>query len=114
MEHYFELMKYLAAYLLASLAGKEPTADSLVESLKKANVEDLDDAQIKLVIDQLKGKKIEDVIAAGKERLSSVPTGGASAGASAAAGATEEAAQEAAEEEEEEESSSEGGFGGLF
>ena len=66
------------------------------------------------MISELDGKNVEELIAEGNEKLSSVPSGApaaAAGGASAAAGG--EAAEEAAEEEAAEESDDDMGFG-LF
>ena len=76
---------------------------------------DADEEKLSLVISQLSGKDINEVIAEGKEKLASVPTGGAVAAGGAAAGA--EAAEETKEEAKAESSEDSGdddmGFG-LF
>jgi len=114
-------MRYVAAYLLAVLGGKQsPSARDIKDILDKVGVS-VEDEPLKKVIDQLSGKNIEDVIAEGQSMLSSVPTGGVAAGAGgggAAAGGGEEAgaadkAEEKKEEPEEEESDDDMGFG-LF
>lgn len=48
---------------------------------------DCDAKNAQMVIDALKGKKVNDVIAEGKEKLASVPSGGAAAAAAPAAAA---------------------------
>ena len=71
---------------------------------------------MKKVISELSGKNLEEVIAEGKEKLASVPTGGAvavSAGGGAGGAAQEEKKEEAKKEEFEEESDDDMGFG-LF
>ena len=58
-----------------------------------------------LLLKELEGKDVEEVIAEGREKLSSVPAGGAVAvagGAAAAAGGDAPAAEEKVEEEEDE------------
>lgn len=110
-------MKYLAAYLLLVNAGKtSPSAEDIKSVLSAADVE-IEDDKIEKLISELDGKSVEELIAEGNEKLSSVPTGGAAAaGASAggaAAGGDAEPAAEAAAEEEKEESDDDMGFG-LF
>ncbi|WLF78805.1 hypothetical protein PVL30_002549 [Lodderomyces elongisporus] len=109
-------MKYLAAYLLLVNAGKtSPSAEDVKAVLSAADVE-IEDDKVEKLISELEGKSVEELIAEGTEKLSSVPTGGAAAGGAsagaAAGGASEEAAAEEAEEEKEE-SDDDMGFG-LF
>ncbi|KAI5969578.1 hypothetical protein CANMA_001378 [Candida margitis] len=110
------MVKYLAAYLLLVNAGKtSPSAEDIKSVLSAADVE-IEEEKIEKLLSELEGKSVEELIAEGNEKLSSVPTGGAAAGGAAggaaAGGATEEAAEEAAEEEKEE-SDDDMGFG-LF
>ncbi|KAI5957170.1 hypothetical protein KGF54_000098 [Candida jiufengensis] len=111
----FAILKYLAAYLLLVSAGKtSPTAEDIKSVLSAASV-DIEEDKIEKLISELDGKNIEELIAEGNEKLSSVPTGGAAAGGAAPSGgaaATEEAAAEEVEEEKEE-SDDDMGFG-LF
>lgn len=84
--------------------------------MSAADIE-IEEDKIEKLISELDGKSVEELIAEGNEKLSSVPTGGAAAGGAAAGGAaaggaSEEAAEEAAEEEKEE-SDDDMGFG-LF
>lgn len=76
-----------------------------------------DGEKAKLVVKELAGKNVEELIEAGQEKLASVPSGGgAAAPAAAAAGggaAAPAAAAEAKKEEPEEESDDDMGFG-LF
>ena len=105
--------RYIAAYLLASLSGNEPSADTLKEIIGSVGAEFDADAAAK-VIDALKGKSVEEVIAEGQDKLASMPAGGAApaaGGAAAAAGGDAPAAKEP--EPEPEESEEEMGFG-LF
>ena len=71
-----------------------------------------DDEKINALIAEMKGKKLEEVIAAGTEKMSSVPAApAAGAAAPAAGGAAKE--EKKAEPESESESDEEMGFG-LF
>ncbi|ORX52274.1 ribosomal protein 60S [Anaeromyces robustus] len=107
-------MKYLAAYLLATLGGNaSPSANDLKKIIKTIGA-DVDDEKVDAVVAALNGKDIDEVIADGFSKLSAAPVASGSAGAAAGgAGAAAEAAEEAKEEEEEEESDSDMGFG-LF
>ncbi|KAI0461704.1 60S acidic ribosomal protein P2 [Komagataella kurtzmanii] len=108
-------MKYLAAYLLLQQGGVQtPSAEQISDLLQTVGSE-VDESRLSVLLKELEGKDISELIAEGSSKLASVPSGGAAAaGASsgAAAGATEEAAEEAAEEENEE-SDDDMGFG-LF
>merc|ERR1712183_1014628 len=99
-------MRYVAAYLLASLGGNEsPSADDIKTILSSVGI-DADDEKLGKVISELSGKSIDDVIAAGNAKLASVPSGGGAA-------AEEAKEEEKKEESEEEESDDDMGFG-LF
>ncbi|KTF95927.1 hypothetical protein cypCar_00037331 [Cyprinus carpio] len=112
-------MRYVAAYLLAALGGKEsPSTGDIKKILDSVGIE-ADDTRMSKVVSELNGKNLEEVIAQGN-KLASVPSGGAvaassaaapSAGGSAAAPAAEEKKEE--KKEESEESEDDMGFG-LF
>ncbi|KAJ7387939.1 60S acidic ribosomal protein P2 [Desmophyllum pertusum] len=113
-------MRYVAAYLLATLGGnKSPSASDIKDILSSVGI-DVDSERLDVVVKELSGKDIDEVIAAGKSKLASVPTGGAvmagaagSGAPAAAAGEAEEEKKEEKKEEEEEESDDDMGFG-LF
>ncbi|KAI8079943.1 60s acidic ribosomal protein-domain-containing protein [Halteromyces radiatus] len=107
-------MKYLAAYLLLTTGGKaSPSAEDVKNILNTVGAE-IDEERVSALIAALAEKDIAQLIEEGKEKMSSVPTGGvaAAAGGAAAGGAAEEAKEEA-KEEEKEESDEDMGFG-LF
>lgn len=59
-------MRYVAAYMLATLGGKaSPTAADIEKVLGSVGIE-ADQEKLKLVISQLSGKPIDDLIAQGK------------------------------------------------
>ncbi|KAI4368719.1 hypothetical protein MLD38_017244 [Melastoma candidum] len=90
-----EEMKVVAAYLLAVLGGNTtPSADDLKDILGSVGAE-ADDDRIELLFSQVKGKDITELIASGREKLASVPSGGGSGVAVAAAPAGGAAAAEA-------------------
>ncbi|KAL9560576.1 hypothetical protein PS6_000031 [Mucor atramentarius] len=100
-------MKYLAAYLLLNAGGKANPAAADIKSLL-SSVEE----RVSSLISALAEKNVEELIAEGKEKMSSVPTGGAVAASGAAAASTDAPAAEE-KEEEKEESDDDMGFG-LF
>ncbi|XP_073270719.1 large ribosomal subunit protein P2-like [Primulina huaijiensis] len=112
-------MKILAAYLLALLGGNaNPSAKDLKKILNSVGAE-CDDDRINLLLSEVEGKDITELIAAGREKLSSVPAGGggsvavaAPAAAAAGGGAPAAAAETKKEEkvEEKEESDDDMGF----
>ncbi|XP_010242613.1 PREDICTED: 60S acidic ribosomal protein P2-like [Nelumbo nucifera] len=110
-------MKVIAAYLLAVLGGNaSPSADDLKDILGSVGAE-ADDDRIELLLSEVKGKDITELIASGREKLASVPSGGGAAIAVAAGGGGAAAAAPAAAEpkkeekvEEKEESDEDMGF----
>merc|ERR1711976_313862 len=112
----FSRMRYVAAYLLAVLGGNESPKEADLKKILSSVGVDADADSLKKVISELSGKSI-DVIAAGKEKLASVPSGGgavAAAGGAAAGGdAPAEEKKEEKKEESEEEEDDDMGFG-LF
>ncbi|PHH79901.1 hypothetical protein CDD80_3488 [Ophiocordyceps camponoti-rufipedis] len=110
-------MKHLAAYLLLGLGGNaSPSAKDIEDVLGAVGIE-ADKDRLEKLISELKGKDINELIAAGSEKLASVPSGGGGGGGAAAGGAAAggaaDAPAEAAKEEEKEESDEDMGFG-LF
>lgn len=78
-------MRYVAAYLLAVLGGKEaPAAGDIEKILSSVGIE-VDSARLSQVVAQLKGKSIDDLIKEGREKLSAMPVGGGAAAVTAAA-----------------------------
>ena len=110
-------MKVVAAYLLAVLGGNTcPSTDDLKNILGSVGA-DADEDKIELLLPEVKGKDITELIAAGREKLSSVPSGGGGVAVAAPAGggggAPAAAAAESKKEEkveEKEESDDDMGF----
>ncbi|KAK6936183.1 hypothetical protein RJ641_033213 [Dillenia turbinata] len=111
-------MKVIAAYLLAVLGGNtSPSAEDIKDILGSVGAE-ADDDRIELLLSEVKGKDITELIASGREKLASVPAGGAGGAVAVAAvpsggGAAAPAAAEAKKEEkveEKEESDEDMGF----
>ncbi|XVF46883.1 hypothetical protein PTKIN_Ptkin03bG0063900 [Pterospermum kingtungense] len=103
-------MKVIAAYLLAVLGGNaNPSASDLKDILGSVGAE-ADDDRIELLLSEVKGKDITELIASGREKLASVPSGGgavavaapaAGGGGGGAAPAAEAKKEEKVEEKEE-------------
>nr|ALS04478.1 60S acidic ribosomal protein P2 [Acartia pacifica] len=109
-------MRYVAAALLAALAGDEINAANITKILSSVGVE-VDKANLDIVVKNLAGKSIEELQAEGATKLASMPAGGGAAAAPAAAAGGDAAPAEAKKEEkkveEEEEEDDDMGFG-LF
>ena len=112
-------MRHVAAYLLCVLGGNDSPSVEDVSAVITSVGAEVDADKLALLVKELEGKNVTEIIDAGKEKLSSVSIGGGgaagagAAGASADAGASSAAAKE--EEEEEEEADLGGGmdmFGG--
>lgn len=58
-------MRYVAAYMLSALTGKEPSAADIEKILGSIGIE-ADGDKIQSVIKELKGKNIDDLVASGK------------------------------------------------
>ena len=78
-------MRYVAAYLLATLAGNASPDLKTVEAILSSVGVETDKVKAEKVIAELKGKSVEDLIKEGTEKLATVPSGGAAAPAAAAA-----------------------------
>ncbi|KAL3828549.1 hypothetical protein ACJIZ3_017351 [Penstemon smallii] len=95
-------MKILAAYLLAVLGGNaSPSASDLKNILGSVGAE-ADEDRIELLLSQVKGKDITELIAAGREKLASVPAGGGGVAVTAPSGGAAAAPAAAAETKKEE------------
>ncbi|KAG0587800.1 hypothetical protein KC19_2G192300 [Ceratodon purpureus] len=103
-------MKVVAAYLLALLGGNESPSAKDIEAILGSVGAEADSDRVALLLKELEGKDILEVIAAGKEKFASVPSGGGGGvvvssgggGGAAAAPAAEEKKEEAKEEPKEE------------
>ncbi|BBM99092.1 large subunit ribosomal protein LP2 [Marchantia polymorpha subsp. ruderalis] len=112
-------MKVVAAYMLCLLGGNSnPSAKDLTAVLSSVGAE-ADNAKISFLLKELEGKDILEVIASGREKFASVPSGGgggvvvSSGGGGGAAPAAAEAPKVEEKEEAKEESDDDMGFG-LF
>ncbi|CAJ1968678.1 unnamed protein product [Sphenostylis stenocarpa] len=103
-------MKVVAAYLLAVLGGNSSPSAAVIKDILGSVGAEADEDRIELFLSEIKGKDIVEVIAAGREKLASVPSGGgggavavaaAPGGGGAAAPAAEAKKEEKVEEKEE-------------
>ncbi|XP_009784712.1 large ribosomal subunit protein P2A-like [Nicotiana sylvestris] len=102
-------MKVIAAYLLAALGGNaSPMAEELKAILSSVGAE-ADNEKMELLLSQVKGKDLTELIAAGREMIASVASGGggvvvvASGGGGGGAVVEEKVEEKKVEEKEESE-----------
>eukprot|EP00262_Sarcandra_glabra_P001341 TRINITY_DN1139_c0_g1_i1.p2 TRINITY_DN1139_c0_g1~~TRINITY_DN1139_c0_g1_i1.p2 ORF type:complete len:116 (+),score=33.05 TRINITY_DN1139_c0_g1_i1:87-434(+) len=104
-------MKLIAAYLLAVLGGNAQPSVNDIKSILGSVGAEVEDDRLDLLLTEIKGKDITELIACGREKLASVPSGGggvsvpvSSGGgaAPAAASASDEPKKEEKVEEKEE------------
>ncbi|XP_010503106.1 PREDICTED: 60S acidic ribosomal protein P2-4-like [Camelina sativa] len=109
-------MKVAAAFLLAVLGGNANPSAQNIKDIIGAVGADVDGESIDLLLKEVSGKDIAELIASGREKLASVPSGGgcgavaaapSSGGAAAAPAAAE---KKEAKKEEKEESDDDMGF----
>ncbi|KAL2649480.1 hypothetical protein R1flu_017608 [Riccia fluitans] len=111
-------MKIVAAYLLALLGGNpSPSAKDLTAILSSVGAE-ADNEKISFLLKELEGKDILEVLANGREKFASVPSGGGGGvvvasgggGGGGGAAAAAEAPKAVEKEEPKEESDDDMGF----
>lgn len=95
------------------LCGPPLQADNVKTLLESVGIES-NEEQLASLIKNLEGKNVDELIAAGSEKLSSIPAAGAAPAAAGAAASDAPAEEEKKEEEEEEEEEDLGGAAGLF
>jgi len=110
-------MRILSAYLLAVLGGNEsPKKSDITKILDSVGVK-ADDSQLDKLLSELSGKDLDQLIADGLKKMSSVPSigggGGGGAAAPAAGGAAPAAAAKKEEEKPKEKSEESGGDMGF-
>lgn len=107
-------MKYLAAYLLLVQGGNSAPSVSDIKKLVESVGIEAEEARISALLASFEGKgSVDEIIAEGRTKLASVPSGCTTA--SSASGAVSSAAAEAVEEKEEEKEESDDDMGfGLF
>ncbi|ODQ78265.1 hypothetical protein BABINDRAFT_162919 [Babjeviella inositovora NRRL Y-12698] len=107
-------MKYLAAYLLLQQGGNASPSAADIKALLETVGSEVEESRLALLLKEIEGKSVAELIAQGNSKLASVPTGGAAAASSGSAAASSgAAAAEEVVEEAKEESDDDMGFG-LF
>lgn len=93
-------MKFVAAYLLASMGGNpSPTRDDVRGILDSVGAQ-VEEDKMEMLFKAVEGKDVTELIAAGREKLAFAPCGGAAVNAVAPTVAAAGGAGGAAEEEE--------------
>merc|ERR1712168_147307 len=78
-------MRYVAAYLLSALGGNESPSTGDIKAILESVGVGHDDERAELVVNQCKGKSVAELIAAGSEKMASMPAGGGGGGGAAPA-----------------------------
>ena len=110
-------MKYIAAYILLSLGGKKDVNEKDLQEFFKGIGVQADDAQIKAVVDNLKGKNLDELATKGLPKLVTLSFGSGSASSSAPAQAEPAKKEEKKKEEKKEvpaEEPADVDFGDMF
>jgi large subunit ribosomal protein LP2 len=97
-------MRVLAAYLLLALGGNKAITSKDLKKVIEAAGASFDQARADLLVKELEGKDLQEVIAAGKEKMATVSVGVAAGGGGGGGAAAAGGAAPAAKEEEKEES----------
>eukprot|EP00931_Biecheleriopsis_adriatica_P022664 TRINITY_DN144_c0_g1_i1.p1 TRINITY_DN144_c0_g1~~TRINITY_DN144_c0_g1_i1.p1 ORF type:complete len:114 (+),score=50.61 TRINITY_DN144_c0_g1_i1:74-415(+) len=92
-------MKYVAAYLMAALAGNESPSAADIKKILESVESEYDESIASKLVSELDGKTIHEVVAAGKEKLKGFGGGGGGGPAVAASGGGGGGAAEAPKEE---------------
>ncbi|CAE8618506.1 unnamed protein product [Polarella glacialis] len=93
-------MKYMGAYLMAVIGGKESPSAADIKSILEAGGISCDDEMLNKLIEKMDGKQAHAMIAAGSLKFAACGGGGGGGGAPAAAAAGGAAASGGAAKEE--------------
>jgi large subunit ribosomal protein LP2 len=107
-------MKYLAAYALAVLGGKEHPAASDISTILASVDADFDQNRANTLVTKLEGKNLHEVIASALSKLQSVAASAAPAATVAAPAAVAKKEEAKAKPKDEEEEDDAGGANMLF
>merc|ERR1719273_1830961 len=103
-------MRYVAAALLVALGGNDVSEANIKKLLDVVGIE-CDSEKAGIVVKELAGKSVDELIAEGNAKLASVPSGGGAAAPAGGGAAPAAEAKEEKKEEPEEESDDDMGFG---
>ena len=107
-------MRHVAAFLLCVLGGNDAPSAADVEKVITSFGGEVDAEKVELLVKELEGKNIEELIEAGKKKLATVSVGAAAPAGAAGAAAPAAAAAPAKEEKVEEEEADLGGGMDMF
>ena len=96
-------MKYLAAYALAWLGGKNNPSSADIQKIFDAAEIDYNPKHIEEVCEKLKDSSLNEIVSSGIDKIGSVSLSGGAAPAGGEATAKQEAVEEKPKEESEEE-----------
>lgn len=77
-------MNVVASFLLLKLAGKDPKAADITALISSTGGE-ADEAKVELLMKEIEGKDVEELLKEGKDKLKSVSMGGGGGGGGVAA-----------------------------
>merc|ERR1712107_676227 len=97
-------MRHVAAYFLAVMGGNSNPSEADIKSILSSVGIEADSKNLSVVISQLKGKNIFDVMAEGKTKLAEMPAGGVGGGSGGAAPVEVKEEKKPVEESEESDS----------
>ncbi|KAK1326602.1 hypothetical protein QJS10_CPA01g01711 [Acorus calamus] len=81
-----EELKFIAAYLLAVLGGNSNPSPGDLKSILGSVGAEVEDDRIEFLLSEVKGKDITELIASGREKFASVPSGGGGVAVAIASG----------------------------
>eukprot|EP00518_Triparma_eleuthera_P003625 CAMPEP_0182463512 /NCGR_PEP_ID=MMETSP1319-20130603/7502_1 /TAXON_ID=172717 /ORGANISM="Bolidomonas pacifica, Strain RCC208" /LENGTH=113 /DNA_ID=CAMNT_0024663061 /DNA_START=11 /DNA_END=352 /DNA_ORIENTATION=+ len=108
-------MRHVAAYMMLVLGGNESPSAADVSSVLESVGAEVNQESLDALISDMEGKSLEEVVAAGQEKIATVSVGGGGGGGSSGGSGGAAAVEEKKEEEEEESAEEMGGmdmFGG--
>ncbi|KAL3320522.1 60S acidic ribosomal protein P2 [Cichlidogyrus casuarinus] len=93
-------MRYIAAYLLAQMGGKDKPTEADLKAIITSVGIDCEADKLKKIVTELGSKSVDQLITEGEKDLASVPSGGGGHAAPAAAGGAASAAADAGKKDE--------------
>jgi len=85
-------MKYLGAYMMAVIGGKEQPTEKDIKAILEAGGIASEDKMIKMVCERMAGKSVHELIEAGSKKFAATGGGGGGGGGAAPAAAAAAAA----------------------
>ena len=107
-------MKYIAGYIMLTLGGKKDISEKDLTDFMTAAEATVDAAQVKAVVEALKGKNLSELSVKGLAKIGNLSAGAASAAAPAKTEAKKEEKKEKKEEKKVEVVEEDMDLGGMF